>query len=82
MSADLHPPACPHGVYRGDGRFVGSWSAPFDDCRCCGASYPYIDTASMGSSSGSGRTWTKGLCAQCGGHYETWSYGITLDGAS
>jgi hypothetical protein len=68
MSA--HPPACPHGVYRGDGRFVGLWAAPFDECRCCGAAYPYVDSAWWRSDGFlTSRTWTKGLCSSCGGHY-------------
>ena len=67
-------PKCEHGVARNDGRWVGLWAAPFDECRCCGTSYPYIDSASFGPDGSSGRTWTKGRCPQCGGRYEEWAF--------
>lgn len=67
-------PKCEHGVARDDGRFVGTWFAPFDECGCCGVSYPYIDSIGMGSEGAEGRTWTKGRCPQCGGKYEEWNF--------
>jgi hypothetical protein len=70
-------PKCKHGYRRDDGRYDGSWYAPFDECKCCGVSYPYVDSgyytfSKDGLGSSGGRSWTKGLCAGCGGHYEAW----------
>lgn len=63
------PPACEHGVARFDGRYVGTWFAPFSECRCCGTSFPYIDSASFGDRIET-RTWTpKDRCKECGGKY-------------
>lgn len=65
-------PACKHGVSADDGRYDGVWAAPFSKCTCCGVSFPYIDSVwYMGDRSG-GRSWTKDLCAECGGHYIKW----------
>jgi hypothetical protein len=63
-------PKCEHGVARHDGRFVGTWAAPFSECRCCGVSFPYIDSFSGGAGGFEGRTWTpKDRCPDCGGQY-------------
>lgn len=62
-------PKCEHGVSRNDGRFAGLWSAPFAECRCCGAAFPYLDSLTYGPDGGVARTWTKERCPQCGGHY-------------
>lgn len=64
-------PACPHAVARGDGRYVGTWFAPFSECACCGTSFPYIDSASFGTGGGGHtNTWTpKNRCRECGGGY-------------
>ena len=45
-------------------------SAPYDTCECCGTLYFYVDSGSWSSDGREeSRTWTKGLCAGCGGHY-------------
>lgn len=64
------PPRCVHGVSRGDGRFAGLWAAPFSECRCCGTSFPYVDSGSFGEHETATRTWwPKDQCPQCGGRY-------------
>lgn len=65
-------PKCKHGMARDDGRYEGLWYAPFDECKCCGIAYPYIDSGYWGTNGSGGRSWTKGLCAACGGHYVEW----------
>lgn len=65
-------PKCKHGLAADDNRYVGTWFAPFDRCMCCGIMYPYIDSGFYSNKGSSGTSWTKGKCAGCGGHYETW----------
>lgn len=63
-------PKCEHGVSRGDGRYVGTYNAPFSECGCCGTMFPYIDSASFGMNEVKSRTWTpKDRCGACGGQY-------------
>jgi hypothetical protein len=63
-------PKCEHGVSRNDGRYVGTWAAPFSECGCCGVAFPYIDSGSYGSQGFHTTTWTpKDRCAACGGKY-------------
>ena len=60
---------CPHGSSPMDTRYSGTWFAPFDKCLCCGIQYPYVDTSSWSTAGSTSRTWTRGLCLQCGGSY-------------
>lgn len=67
----MTPMVCEHGQRWDDGRFAGTWSAPFSRCRCCGVDFPYIDMACGDSRGVHGRSWTpKDLCPQCGGKYK------------
>ena len=63
---------CPHGMSPDDGRFDGTWAAPFSRCQCCEVWFPYIDTAMWGMKHSKGKSWTKDKCAGCGGHYVEW----------
>jgi hypothetical protein len=67
-------PKCEHGVCADDGRYNGSWNAPFSQCKCCGIHFPYIGSCSFGSAGSKGTLWTPmDRCANCGGKYESWS---------
>jgi len=64
-------PKCEHGVSRGDGRNAGlHWNGPMGECGCCGANFPYCDSAEYSVE----RTWHRSWyphdrCAACGGDY-------------
>ena len=63
-------PKCEHGVSRNDGRYVGTWAAPFSECGCCGVAFPYIDSGSYSDAGFHTVTWMpKDRCAACGGTY-------------
>ena len=54
-------------------------AAPFDYCKCCEGVYYYIDEGAWSEDETYSRTWTKGLCGGCGGHYTEyrWKKGET-----
>lgn len=63
---------CEHGVSARDGRYDGTWAAPFSTCGCCGVLFPYIDSGWVNDKGMGGRSWTKDRCGNCGGHYTEW----------
>lgn len=64
---DAHPPA------------GGAYACPFGKCRCCGFSFPYVDSGSEvmradGMIESKGRHHDKDLCDKCGGGYHEFNY--------
>lgn len=77
-SGSLHSSrTCEHGatpdwwwkLLAGPSGGIGAWAGPITVCACCGADFGYIDSGSIGPNGSHGKSWTKGLCSRCGGHY-------------
>lgn len=52
----------------------GGWAGGISTCKCCGASFGYLDSAAYSQNQSSGTTTDKDLCSACGGKVRTWKH--------